>query len=402
MGPGRPGARHPRRHPGLLVRRCLPGRHRRLPGQRRLRPVHHGLGAERRPDGAEGRGVRLPRQDLRGPDRGHRPSGRPGRQRADRAGGRRGRHLPRLPDQGRPDPRLGQAGRHPCPRHRRPGRVLAGRGPRPRRAADRQGQAVPAGARHRGPGHPHPLPGRGRQAVGGAHPPRREHHLGHRQRAARLPDRPLPDPGAGHQRQDAVGRPADGGRRPVRDGRRRFRAQARPAAGQGELPALGLARRVLRARALPGAVRAGHRQCPGQGARRHAGPRHGDLPQRGQVPDPSRRRHRQPRQPLLPVPVLGAGAGQADRRRRPGQGLRAARRVPRGRRAEDRGRAERRPGHAGRPRRLLPRRPGQGGRGDAPVGHLERGPGLALVRIHGGAPPTAARGGRSAVPCYGW
>ena len=29
-----------------------------------------------------------------------------------------------------------------------------------------------------------------------AHPPGREHHLGDRQRAARLPDRPVPDPGA--------------------------------------------------------------------------------------------------------------------------------------------------------------------------------------------------------------
>ena len=43
---------------------------------RRLRPDHDGLGAQRRPDGAEGRGVRQPRQDVR-----------------DRVGGaRRGRH----------------------------------------------------------------------------------------------------------------------------------------------------------------------------------------------------------------------------------------------------------------------------------------------------------------------
>ena len=32
------------------------------------------------------------------------------------------------------DPRLGQARRHPRPRHRHPGRVLARRDPRPRRA----------------------------------------------------------------------------------------------------------------------------------------------------------------------------------------------------------------------------------------------------------------------------
>ena len=52
-------------------------------------------------------------------------------------------------------------------------------------------------------------PERGDGVLAGAHPPRREHHLGHRQRAARLPDRPVPDPGARHQRQDAVDRPAD-------------------------------------------------------------------------------------------------------------------------------------------------------------------------------------------------
>ena len=41
------------------------------------------------------------------------------------------------------------------------------------------------------------------------------HHLGHRQRAARLPHRSVPDPRAGHQRQDAVDRAAAGRRRPV-------------------------------------------------------------------------------------------------------------------------------------------------------------------------------------------
>ena len=47
--------------------------------------------------------------------------------RAARARGRRRRHLADVPDQGRADPRLGQARRHPGPRHRRPGRVLARR-----------------------------------------------------------------------------------------------------------------------------------------------------------------------------------------------------------------------------------------------------------------------------------
>ena len=65
-------AGHPRGHPRLLLRRRLPGRDRRLPRARRPRPVDHGLGAQRRPDGQGGRGVRLPRQDLRDPVRGHR------------------------------------------------------------------------------------------------------------------------------------------------------------------------------------------------------------------------------------------------------------------------------------------------------------------------------------------
>ena len=73
VGPGRRGGRHPRGHPRQQLRRHLPGRHRRLPRQRRLRPGDDGLGAQRRPDGPGGRGVRLPRQDLRDPGRRHRP-----------------------------------------------------------------------------------------------------------------------------------------------------------------------------------------------------------------------------------------------------------------------------------------------------------------------------------------
>ena len=119
-GRGRQGSRHPRRPPGQLLRRHLPGGHRRLPRQRRLRPDHHGHRPERRPDGPGRRGIRQPRQDLRDPVRRHRPARRRRRHRADRTPGRPGRHLARLPDQGRADPRLGQAGRHPRPRLRRP------------------------------------------------------------------------------------------------------------------------------------------------------------------------------------------------------------------------------------------------------------------------------------------
>ena len=185
------------------------------------------------------------------------------------------------------DPGLGQARRHPRPRDRRPGGVLAGREPRARRQPHRQGQARTCRARHRGPADRDHGAGRGDRVLAGAHPPRRGHHLGHRQRAARLPDRPVPDPGAGHQRQDAVGRPADERRRPVRDRRRRLRAEARPAAGQGELPALGQPGRVPRARGQLRAPRADHRQRARPGPRRHPRPRDRHLPQRGQVAEPS-------------------------------------------------------------------------------------------------------------------
>jgi hypothetical protein len=56
-------------------------------------------------------------------------------------------------------------------------------------------------------------PVRGDAVLARAHPPGQGHDLGHRQRAARLPHRSVPDHGAGHQRQDAVDRAADGRRR---------------------------------------------------------------------------------------------------------------------------------------------------------------------------------------------
>ena len=107
-----------------------------------------------------------------------------------------------------------------------------------------------------------------------ADPQGRGHHLGHRQRAARLPHRPVPDPRARHQRQDALGRPADQRRRPVRDRRRRLGAQARAAAGQGEPPALGQPGRVPRAGRELRPPRRDHRQRAGPDPRRHARPGH--------------------------------------------------------------------------------------------------------------------------------
>ena len=96
-----------------------------------------------------------------------------------------------------------------------------------------------------------------------AHPPRRGHHLGHRQRAARLPHRPVPDPRGRHQRQDALDRAADERRRPVRDRRRRLGPEARAAVRQGEPPPLGLARRVPRAGRVARAPRRHRRQRTG-------------------------------------------------------------------------------------------------------------------------------------------
>jgi len=61
----------PGRHPGLLLRRRVPDSHRRLPRKRRVRPDHHGHRTPTWPHGQEGRGVRLPRQDLQDAFRRH-------------------------------------------------------------------------------------------------------------------------------------------------------------------------------------------------------------------------------------------------------------------------------------------------------------------------------------------
>ncbi len=59
------------------------------PGPRPVRSDHHGKRAQRGPHGPEGRGVRLPRQDLRDPGRRHRPGG--GRRREHPHGAQRWR-----------------------------------------------------------------------------------------------------------------------------------------------------------------------------------------------------------------------------------------------------------------------------------------------------------------------
>ena len=120
------------------------------------------------------------------------------------------------------------------------------------------------------------------------------------------------------------------------------------------------------------------RQPAGPGARRHPGPGDRHLPQREQVAGPQGRRDRQPRQPLLPGPLLGPGAGRGRPTTPswPPPSPALAEELT-DQRAGDHRRAARRPGLAGRPRRLLPAGPGQGDGGDDPVGHLQRRPGRA-------------------------
>ena len=85
-----------------------------------LDPATIGIGPQRRAHGAGRRGVRQPRQDLRDRRPRHRPGPRPGRRGRARARRAAGRHLARHADQGHPDPRLGEARRHPRPRQRLP------------------------------------------------------------------------------------------------------------------------------------------------------------------------------------------------------------------------------------------------------------------------------------------
>ena len=119
---------------------------------------------------------------------------------------------------------------------------------------------------------------------------------------------------------------------PVRDGRRRLGPEARAAAREGELPPLGLARRVPRPGRVARAPGPDHRQQAGPGAGRHARPGHRHAPRQRQVARPAARLDRQPRQPRLPRPLLGRGARRPGRRPRAGRRLHPARRAA-GRRA---------------------------------------------------------------------
>ena len=223
------------------------------------------------------------------------------------------------------DPGLGEAGRHPGPGHRRAGGVLARRRPAPTTPRSSRRSSATCGD-HDTDGLQIEImaPVDAIALLARAHPPRRGHHLGHRQRAARLPHRPVPDPRARHQRQDALDRPADERRRPVRDRRRRLGAEARAAAREGEPPALGLARRVPRAGRVASSTSprppatSGPRSWPTPSTRPPA-----SSSRTSKSPARKARRDRQPRQPRLPRPLLGRGARRPDRRRRAGRHVRA-------------------------------------------------------------------------------
>ena len=161
----------------------------------------------------------------------------------------------------------------PGARLRHAGGVLVGPVPAARERVDQEGHHVPEGSRHRRPRHPDHVAGARHAVHAGAPRPWHGHHRRDRQHPARLPDRPVPDPGAGNQRQDAVHRAVDGRRWHVRNGRGRFGTQARQAAGGGEPPALGFARRVPRDRCVSGGHRKQDRQQAGRAAGQDAGRR---------------------------------------------------------------------------------------------------------------------------------
>ena len=239
---------------------------------------------------------------------------------------------------------------------------------------------LPRRPRHRRAGPADPAAGRGDRVHPGADPQGRGHHLGHRQRAARLPHRPVPDPRARHVRQDALGRPADQRRRALRDRRRGLGAQARAAAGQGELPALGQPGRVPRPRGEPRALLRGHRQRPGEGARRRAGPGH----RRPSSTRTSRRPAGSARSTTAARTSTSRSSGPRSSPSRPTTpSSPRTSRTWRSGCARTRAPSPRswwRPGLARRHRRLLPARPRQGGRGDASVDDVQRGARLALTR----------------------
>ena len=132
---------------------------------------------------------------------------------------------------------------------------------------------------------------------------------------------------------------------------------------------------ILSASSWPGGLSwktsASRRQRPRQAAGQDAGRRHRQAARQQQGPEPEDRPARQPRQPVLPDPVLGAGTAAADRGRRAGSKLRAAGQGAGRQRGRHRRGADRDPGSACRHRRLPARRE-QARRRHAPERDLQR------------------------------
>jgi isocitrate dehydrogenase len=296
---------------------AVPGDHRRLQDSTAPSiPTTMGSRAQRRPDGAAGRGIRLARQDLRD---------------------RRGRHgARRRPSDGTvlieqtvetgdifrmcqvkdaPIQRLGRSSPCAAPALTSTPAVFW---LDENRAHDAQliakVETYLEGPRHQRPRHPASWrPVDAMQLLARAHPPGPGHHLGHRQRAARLPDRPVPDPGARHQRPRcsrscrcwtaaACSRPAPAARRPSMSQQFLEESYLRWDS-LGEFLALARLARAPR-----------HRPPATQDAKVLAetlDEANGKFLEYNRSPARKVGEHRQPRQPLLPGALLGPGAGRA-------------------------------------------------------------------------------------------
>ena len=153
--------------------------------------------------------------------------------------------------------------------------------------------------------------------------------------------------------------------------------RAVPARG---LSALGFARRVPRARRVARTSGADLQERQGAGSRRDARHGHRQVPRVQPQSCAQGRRNRQSRQPFLPRPVLGSGAGRADQGRGAASPLQTAGRDARQKRGQDQCRTDRRARQAGRHRRLLPARFRQDIGRDAAERHAERRARRALTR----------------------
>ena len=330
-GLGRRGraAGHEVRDPRQLLRGALPGDDRPLPRARGVRPGDDGNDPERRPDGAEGRGVRLARQDLR--DRGARDG----------------------------------AGREPAPARRCSStRCEAGdiwRMCQTKDAADPGLGAARGLARAARPARP-PCSGSTRRAPTTPSCSRRCARRSRRSTPTALQIEILPVAEAtrftlerargGEDTISVTGNvlrdyltdlfpilelgtsakmlsivPLMERRRPVRDRRRRLGAQARPAVRARRTTCAGTrsassSRSPRRSSSWPT-----RRATPAPGARRGARPRDRQAARGGPLAVAQGRRARQPRQPLLPRDLLGGRARRADRGRRARGAVRAARRA---------------------------------------------------------------------------